>query len=72
MQINKALYLARIIMAFSIGILFIISYFLEDKNDFFNFIAYFPRKRKGSIKAGSLIFGIIFIIIAIYHCFMIF
>ena len=59
--------LAEIIMPFTVGILFIISFFFSDRNVFFNFLAYFPRKRDGSIKSGSLIFGIIFVIIAVYN-----
>ena len=59
--------LFKVIMPLLAGLLFIISYFLADKNEFFRFFAYFPRKREGSIKIGSLIFGIVFIIVALYN-----
>ena len=49
------------------GALFIVSYFFSEKNEFFHFLAYFPRKRESSIKIGSLIFGIVFLIIAFYN-----
>lgn len=59
--------LAQALMPLLVGILFVVSYFLSDKYFFFEFIAYFPRKREGSVKIGSLIFGIIFILISIYN-----
>jgi energy-coupling factor transporter transmembrane protein EcfT len=57
----------KVIMPLLGGILFIVSYVFSEKNEFFNLIAHFPRKRKGSIKIGSLIFGLVFLIIAIYN-----
>ena len=57
----------KVIMPLLGGILFIISYFFSEKNEFFSFFAYFPRKRKGSLKIGSLVFGIVFLIIAFYN-----
>ncbi len=47
--------LAQVLMPLLVGVLFVISYFLSDKYFFFEFIAYFPRKREGSVKVGSLI-----------------
>ena len=64
--------LAKIVMPLAVGLLFIISFFFADRNEFFNFLAYFPRKREGSIKIGSLIFGIIFVIVALYNFLRIF
>ncbi|RLB38088.1 MAG: hypothetical protein DRH20_06475 [Deltaproteobacteria bacterium] len=64
--------LAKVVMPLAVGILFIISFFFADRNEFFNFLAYFPRKREGSIKIGSLIFGIIFVIVALYNFLRIF
>lgn len=59
--------LAQALMPLLVGIFFVVSYFLSDKHFFFEFIAYLPMKRKGSVKIGSLIFGIIFILISIYN-----
>ena len=64
--------LAKIVMPLAVGLLFIISFFFADRNEFFNFLAYFPRKREGSIKIGSLIFGGIFVIVALYNFLRIF
>ena len=60
----------KILMPLIGGVLFITSYFLSEKNEFFKFIAYFPRKREGSIKAGSIVFGAVFILIGIYNLFL--
>ena len=60
---------SKILMPLLAGLLFISSYFLSEKNEFFKFIAYFPQKREGSIKAGSIIFGSAFILVAIYNLF---
>jgi len=57
----------RILILFLVGIIFIASYFFSEKNEFFSFIAYFPRKRKGSVKSGSIVFGAAFILVAIYN-----
>jgi len=59
--------LFKVIMPFFVGILFVLSYFFSEKNEFFHFFAYFPRRRESSIKIGSLIFGIVFLIIAFYN-----
>lgn len=59
--------LAQALMPLLVGILFVVSYFLSDKHFFFEFIAYFPRRREGSVKIGSLIFGVVFILISIYN-----
>ena len=59
--------LFKVIMPLLAGTLFITSYFLADMNEFFRFFAYFPRKRKGSVRFGSLIFGAAFIIVGIYN-----
>ena len=62
-------HIVQICIGLLIGILFVASYFLSEKNYFFEYLAYFPRKKKGSTKAGSLIFGSIIIAIAIYWLF---
>jgi hypothetical protein len=72
MQIELFLKISRVGAPFIVGILFIASYFLADKNEFFHFLAYFPRKREGSIRIGSLVFGAAFILIAIYNLFITF
>ena len=57
----------KIIIPFLVGILFVASYFYSEKNEFFKFFAYFPRKRKGSVKTGSIIFGAAFTLVALYN-----
>lgn len=57
----------KIIIPFLVGLLFITSYFYSEKNELFKFLAYFPRKRKGSVKAGPLFFGAAFILVALYN-----
>jgi hypothetical protein len=46
----------KVIMPLLGGMLFILSYFFSEKNEFFNFLAHFPRKREDSLKIGSVIF----------------
>ena len=67
MQIELLLKNSKVVMPLIVGILFVASYFLADKSEFFNFLAYFPRKREGSIRFGSLVFGTAFLLIAIYN-----
>lgn len=67
MQVDMVSNLAKVIMPLLVGLLFVISYLFANKNEFFQFIAYFPRRREGSIKIGSLIFGIVFILVALYN-----
>jgi len=55
-----------------VGVLFITSYFFSDKNEFFHWLAYFPRKREGSMKIGAVVFGAAFILIALYNCLVIY
>ena len=57
----------QIIIPAIVGILFVASYFLADKNSFFGFLAYFPRKREGSMKVGGLAFGCGFLIVALIN-----
>ena len=71
MRIIMITNLIKVVMPLSVGIIFILSYFLADRNEFFNFLAYFPRKREGSIKFGSLIFGGSFVIVSLYNFFRI-
>jgi len=59
--------LAKVIVPLAVGALFICSFFLAEKNQFFKYLAYFPRKRERSLKVGSLIFGIVFVIVAFYN-----
>jgi len=61
----------RVLIPFLFGVLFISSYFLADKNEFFHFIAYFPRNKTGRIKAGPLVFGLAFIIVSFINLFLI-
>ena len=67
MRVDFISNLSMVLMPLLVGLLFIVSYFFADKNEFFHFLAYFPRKREGSLKIGSLIFGIIFVIVAFYN-----
>lgn len=62
--------LLKIAMPFVVGVLFVMSYFFSDKHFIFEFLAYFPRRRSNSIKAGSLIFGIVFILVAVYNIYL--
>lgn len=55
----------QIVLLALLGLLFFVSYFLADKNWFFEYLAYFPRKRKGAQKIGGLVFGCGFWVIAI-------
>lgn len=50
-----------------VGLLFFLSYFLAEKNAFFEYLAYFPRKREKSVKIGGLIFGRALWVVAILH-----
>ena len=50
-----------------VGALFVASYFLADKHYFFEFLAYFPRKREKNVKIGPLIFGGAFLLIALFN-----
>jgi len=72
MQIETILNLSRVGAPLIVGVLFILSYFLSDKNEFFHLLAYFPRKREGSIKIGAVVFGGAFILIAFYNCYLIY
>ena len=67
-----SIYSIQIVIGFAVGFLFIVSYFFSDKNFLFQFLAYFPRKRKGSVKIGSLIFGLVFVLISTYYCFLLY
>jgi hypothetical protein len=69
MQVELFLKISKVGMPLIVGILFIVSYFLADKSEFFHFLAYFPRKREGSIRIGSVVFGAAFLLIAIYNLF---
>ena len=57
----------KIIIPFLAGLLFITSYFCSEKNEFFKFFAYFPRKRKDSLKTGSFVFGAALTLVALYN-----
>ena len=59
--------LLKVAMPLAVGVLFVLSYFLSDKHFIFEFLAYFPRKKPGSVKAGSLVFGVVFILVALYN-----
>jgi hypothetical protein len=61
----------KVLIPFLFGVLFISSYFFAQKNEFFHFLAYFPRQRTGSIKVGSLVFGFAFIIVSLINLFLI-
>jgi len=59
----------RLIMLMLAGLMFVVSYFMADKNWFFELLAYFPRKRKGSVKIGGLAFGLgLWTVAAITYC----
>jgi hypothetical protein len=60
----------KIVLLALLGLLFFVSYFLADKNWFFEYLAYFPRKRKGAQKIGGLVFGCGFWVIAIINYLM--
>jgi len=64
---TESLQIIRILLAFFVGLLFVLSYFLADKHWFFEWLAYFPRRRKGALKVSGLIFGCVLWLIAIYH-----
>ena len=72
MNMDNVSNIFKVIMPLVVGTLFVVSYFFSEKNEFFNFLAHFPRKREGSIKIGSLIFGLVFLIIALYNYFITF
>jgi len=55
------------VMPLAVGVLFVISFFFSDKNELFRFLAYFPRKRERSVKAGSLVFGVALIIVGLFN-----
>jgi hypothetical protein len=55
---NETYEAIRLFMLVLTGLMFVVSYFLAEKNWFFDWLAHFPRKREGSMKVGGLIFGV--------------
>jgi len=61
--------LPKIIAPLLVGLLFVSAYFLPERGEFFKFLAYSPRKREGSRKIGSIVFGAALTLVAIYNLF---
>jgi len=59
--------IGKVVVPALFGIMFILSYFLADKSWFFEYLAYFPRKREGALKIGGLVFGCGFCVVAIIN-----
>jgi hypothetical protein len=67
---NDTYEIIKIVGLVLFGLVFVLSYFLAEKNWFFEYLAYFPRKRKGAQKIGGLVFGCGFWVVAIIIYFM--